>query len=101
MARRRMVTREIKQTTAEVMGVMTDTNEPTTLHVVVSGEYSSEEKLLKAIKKVYDDEEQKIVHICSYETDIVLRGMYEEDFILQSMILDDVTRKPIVTEETE
>lgn len=88
MARKRMVTRTIKGTKADVLKVNVETAETFISTVVVSGTFKDNKSLLKAIAK-NDEEDVKTVAVISHETIQKLYGMPEDKFI---MLADEVTR---------
>lgn len=98
MARKRMVTRTIIGTEANVLVV--NLTEQTTSEQVfyVDGTYKDEAKLLKAVQTLCDENEKAVTIISSQPTE-TLFGMDERTFIQNSLKLDPETRKPINTED--
>lgn len=94
MARKRMVTRTIQQTTAEVMTVNITTAEVTINTYKIGGVYTPED-LLKKLKSIFETETLKLVHIESIEIEEVLLGMEEEDFIRLAKVLPPRTNQNI------
>lgn len=86
MARKRMVTRTVMQTTAEVMTLDVKTVEVHFIETTIGGVYTTE-ALMKKLKKMYETEELKLVHIERHETEEVLLGMTEENFIKYAKVL--------------
>ena len=86
MARKRMITRTIEQTTAEVMTLNVNTAEVVTTEYTIGGCYSDEE-LLKKLQEIFQTNELKLVHIERQECTEVLLGMPEEDFIRYATVL--------------
>lgn len=86
MARVRMVTRTIDQTTAEVMTLNVKTAEVSIKEYKIGGAYSDEE-LLKRLQEIFNTEELKLVHIETNKIEEVLLGMSEEDFIKHAKVL--------------
>lgn len=82
------ITRMVKITRAEVMQVITESNETATATVEVQGTFNNKEKLLKAIKKSYDNDAIKNVHVLSSEEDEILYGMAVDDFIRCAEVMD-------------
>lgn len=93
--RKPMVTRNFKITRANVLFLDPRSGNTYQQEVVIPRTYQSTEKMLKAVKKAYDDESTKALHIMSSATDEMLYGMSEQDFINGATLLDPVTRKPI------
>lgn len=92
--RRPMVTRTVIGIEVSTMAVNTTTSEVHNNVFTLSGTWKDEAKLLKAIQKKYDTEEEKNVAIVSKKEINKLYGMYEEDFIAYAMELDEA-RKPV------
>ena len=86
MARKRMVTRTVMQTTAEVMTLDVITAEVQVLPYDIGGEYNDKE-LLKKLQKLFQTDTFKLVHIESQTCKEVLLGMDEEDFIRLAQVL--------------
>ncbi len=101
MARKRMVTRTVTGTEAEVKVVVISANEITDIKVTVSGEFTDNDKLLKAIKKQTETEDLKVLTIVSTTKIDKCYGMLESEFIKLAKELDPETRKALETEETE
>ena len=101
MARAPMVTRELIGTEATVLVVDTVNGATDYREFTVPGKYRTTEHLLKAIKKVYEDETRKIVKIIDYKEVHKLYGMPIAQFYSHAIELDPETRKPIETETNE
>lgn len=86
MARKRMVTRTIIQTTAEVMCLNVTTAEVTVNTYTVGGSYDSD-SVLKALKPLYETDELKLVAVQHYHEEELLLGMDEEEFIRLAKVL--------------
>lgn len=86
MARKRMVTRTVEQTTAEVMTLDVTTAEVQVRTYGIGGRYTDEE-LLKNLQKIFQTDTLKLVHIESQICNEVLLGMDEEDFIRLAKVL--------------
>lgn len=86
MARQRMVTRTIEQTTVEVMTLNVTTAEVSIKEYTIGGTYTDTE-LLKKLKKLFETDEIKLVHIENQKTEELLLGMTEEDFIRLATVL--------------
>ena len=86
MARKRMVTRTIDQTTAKVMTLNVDTAEVTITPYTISGELTGD-ALLKALQDTYQTDTMKLVHVLESTVESVLYGMEEEEFIKLAKVL--------------
>lgn len=86
MARKRMITRTIEQTTAHVMTLDVTTAEVQIKDYTIGGRYSGEE-LLKKLQKIFQTDTLKLVHVESQECEEVLLGMEEEEFIRLAKVL--------------
>ena len=101
MARKRMVTRTVTGTEAEVKVVVISKDEITNIKVTVGGEFTDNDKLLKAIKKQTETDDLKVLTIVSTTKIDKCYGMLESEFIKLAKELDPETRKALETEETE
>lgn len=86
MARKRMITRTITQTTAQVMTLNVTTAEVQILQYDIGGQYTDVE-LLSKLKKIFETDTLKLVHIESQVCNELLLGMSEEDFIRLAEVL--------------
>lgn len=86
MARKRMVTRTIEQTTAKVMTLNVVTVEVTITPYTISGELTGD-ALLKALQDTYQTDTMKLVHVLESTVESVLYGMEEEEFIKLAKVL--------------
>lgn len=86
MARKRMVTRTIEQTKAQVMTLDVTSAEVQVKAYTIGGRFNDEE-LLKKLKKLFETDTLKLVHIESQTCEEVLLGMDEEDFIRLAQVL--------------
>lgn len=86
MARKRMVTRTIEQTTAKVMTLNVVTAEVTITPYTISGELTGD-ALLKALQDTYQTDTMKLVHVLESTLESVLYGMEEEEFIKLAKVL--------------
>lgn len=86
MARERMVTRTVTQTTAKVMCLDVTTAEVSINEYTIGGTYK-ETDMLKKFKKLFETDEFKLVNIESSKVEDVLLGMTEEDFIRYATVL--------------
>lgn len=94
MARKRMVTRTIIQTTGEVMCLNVTTAEVTINTYTIGGSYDSD-ALLKALKPIYETEELKLVTVQDYHENELLLGMEEDEFIRYAKVLPPRTTKEV------
>lgn len=86
MARKRMVTRTVMQTTAHVMTLDITTKDVRVLPYVIGGQYTDDE-LLKKLQKLFETDTLKLVHLELQVCDELLLGMDEEDFIKLAKVL--------------
>ena len=86
MARKRMVTRTIEQTTAKVMTLNVVRAEVTITPYTISGELTGD-ALLKALQDTYQTDTMKLVHVLESTVESVLYGMEEEEFIKLAKVL--------------
>lgn len=86
MARKRMVTRTVEQTTAQVMTLDITTAEVQVHTYDIGGKYTDED-LLKKLQKLFQTDTLKLVHIEEQACKEVLLGMDEEDFIRLAKVL--------------
>lgn len=86
MARKRMVTRTIEQTTAKIMCLDVSTAEVTINEYKIGGAFTDAELLTK-MKSLYETESFKLVHVEGNTTEEMLLGMTEEDFIRYASVL--------------
>lgn len=86
MARVRMITRTIEQTTAEVMTVNVETAEVLTKEYTIGGKYTPED-LLKKLQDMFQTDIVKLVHIEYMHCEELLLGMSEDDFIKYAQVL--------------
>ena len=100
MARKRMVTRTVTGTEAEVKVVVISANEITNIKVTVSGEFTDNDKLLEAIKKETETEDLKVLAIVTSTKIDKCYGMLESEFIKLAKELDPETRKALESDDT-
>lgn len=86
MSRKRMVTRTVMQTTAEVMTLDITTAEVQVQTYDIGGQYTDEE-LLKKFQNLFQTDALKLVHIESQDCKELLLGMDEEEFIRLAKVL--------------
>ena len=94
MARKRMITRTVEQTTAQVMTLDVTTAEVQVRTYDIGGKYTDED-LLKNLQKIFQTDTLKLVHVESQICKEVLLGMDEEDFIRLSKVLPPRTTNKV------
>ena len=87
MAREKMVTRTVTQTTAEVMTIDVTSAEVQIREYTIGGTYDTNELLLKKLQKLFQTDTFKLVNINSTTVEDLLLGMTEEDFIRYATVL--------------
>ena len=87
MAREPMVTRTIKGTNVKALCVSISAQNTATKDFTLSGTYSDEKSLLKALTKTVQDNDIKVVSIISASQFETLYGMSENDFIKLAKVL--------------
>lgn len=100
MARKRMVTRTIIGTQAHVMTVNIKTAETGTATVMLGSKFKDEQKLFKAVSKIFEDTNPdiKAVHVISSSEVNKCFGMDEAEFLKLATELDPETRKALEAE---
>lgn len=93
----KMITRTILGTKASVITVDTISMTASTKEFTIGGECSDNNKLLKALKKIYETDTLVLSSVVKAEKIEKLYGMTEELFMATAVELDPVTRKPIGT----
>lgn len=88
-----MITRTFTMTRGTALVYLKGTQETVETDYVVSGKFSDDNKLEKAVAKVINADNQKLVAVLSAYDVSELRGMTEEDFIQNSSLMDTETRK--------
>lgn len=96
-----MITRTILGTKASVITVDTINMTASTKDFTIGGEWSDNNKLLKALKKTYETDTLVLSSVVKAEKIEKLYGMTEELFMATAVELDAVTRKPIETSDTQ
>ena len=99
MARKRMVTRTINFTKADVMTVDITTAQVLTQEYRISGTYDTENDLLKVLKKAYETDFTKLVKIEHFENEEILFGMEESKFMELAEVLPP--RTIAINDDTE
>lgn len=87
MAREKMVTRTVTQTSADVMTIDVTSAEVQVSEFTIGGTYDSDEILLKKLQSLFQTGTLKLVHISSTTVEHLLLGMSEEDFIRYATVL--------------
>lgn len=87
MAREKMVTRTVTQTTAEVMTIDVTTAEVQIREYTIGGTYETNDMLLKKLQKLFQTNTFKLVNISSTMVENLLLGMTEEEFIRYARVL--------------
>lgn len=87
MARIPMVTRTITNTVFEVMTVDVSTGSVSITNFTLTGEHKADEKAFKCLKKDFETDTVKLVHIESATCNTQLYGMSEHEFIEHAKVL--------------
>lgn len=88
MARAPQVTRTIKTTRALVKAVDIENDKMVNLEFVLPRTYKDDNAVLKAIAKVHNNDNIKIVRVMSKEVEEALYGMTEAEFIASARIIN-------------
>ena len=95
------ITRTVVGTKATVIAVNTTTLSAEKKDLTIAGTFDSNEKLLKALKKLFDNDNEIISAVLSAEKFEELYGLDESIFMQYAVKLDPKTRKPIDTAEPQ
>ena len=95
------ITRTVVGTKATVIAVNTITLSAEKKDVTIAGTFDSNEKLLKALKKLYYNDNETISAVLSADKFEELYGLDEAIFMQYAVKLDAKTRKPIETEKPQ
>ena len=95
------ITRTVVGTKATVIAVNTMTLSAEKKDLTIAGTFDSNEKLLKALKKLYDNGTEVISTVLSADKFEELYGLDEAIFMKYALKLDVKTRKPIETEKSQ
>ena len=95
------ITRTVVGTKATVIAVNTVTLSAEKKYLTIAGTFDSNEKLLKALKKLYDNDNEIISAVLTTEKFEELYGLDEAIFMQYAVKLDPKTRKPIDTAEPQ
>ena len=85
------ITRTFTTTRATILGLDTINAEPMNKDVDLAGHFESEEKLMKAVKKLIETEDFKVCKLVSCVEIIELRGMSVQKFLENSEVIPDKT----------
>ena len=96
----KMITRTILGTKASVITVDTTNMTASTKDFTMGGEWTDNNKLLKALKKTYETDTQVLSAVVKTEKIEKLYGMSEELFMANAVELDAETRKPLTVSTT-
>ena len=91
----KMITRTILGTKVSVITVDTTNMAASTKDFIIGGEWTDNNKLLKALKKTYETETLVLSAIVKTEKVEKMYGMTEELFMANAVELDPETRKPL------
>lgn len=92
MRKEKMITRTITQTSAQVMAIDVTNSEVSIFETKIGGAYTDIE-LLKTLKKIYETDTYKLVHIESNKHEEILLGMSENKFMEYATVLPPRTKK--------
>lgn len=87
MPRKAMVTRTIETTKVVAFCADITTQQPYTAEYILSGTFEDEKNLMKALKKVVDDDTHRAISVISTEVIETLYGMDEQKFISLAEVL--------------
>lgn len=93
------ITRTVVGTKATVIAVNTTTLSAEKKELTIASTFDNSEKLLKALKKLYDNDNEIISAVLSSDKFEELYGLDESIFMQYAVKLDAKTRKPIDTAE--
>lgn len=82
-----MVTRTIKSTLVKFLAVNLEDRSTVEMDVNLAGTYKDSDAIMKALKKVYD-EEVKPVQVLDTEEVEKLYGMSEVEFVAHAMVIE-------------
>ena len=93
MAREKMITRTIMETTARVMCLDVKSAEITINEFKIGGEWSAKSsKLLERLQELYNTTTFKLINIENISEEEVLLGMSVEDFMRHAKVLPHRTK---------
>lgn len=89
------ITRTVIGTKATVITVNTATLVADKKDIIIGGTFENNDKLLKALRKIYNNENEVLSAVISSEKFEELYGLDESIFMKYAVKLDPKTRKPI------
>lgn len=92
MRKEKMITLSLAQTIASVMAIDVTNSDVSIFETKIGGIYADNE-LLKELKKIYETDTYKLVHIESNTHEEIILGMTESDFIKYATVLPSRTKK--------
>lgn len=92
--RKRLITRTIATTKVTVFGFDKIQQEICNKVITLTGTFSNEKKLLKAIESAIDPNEYKVIEITMTETKNILCKMSEEKFVANADEIVETTEEP-------
>ena len=92
MRKEKMITRTIMQTSVQVMAIDVTNSEVSVFETKMGGIYTDSE-LLEILKKMYETDTYKLVHIESNTHEEILLGMTESQFMECASVLPPRTKK--------
>ena len=95
MAREKMITRTIVETTAHTMCLDVKSAEVSINDYKIGGEWPNENTLLEKLQSIYNTDTFKLVHIESITKEEVLLAMNVEDFIRYAKVLPPRTKAEV------
>lgn len=90
----KMITRTFTMTRGTALVYLKGSQETVETEYAVEGKFSDDKKLEKAVEKVINADNQKLVAVLSTYEDSELRGMSVEDFIHYSTLME-TTREDV------
>lgn len=97
MAREKMITRTIVETTAHTLCLDVKAAEVSINDYKIGGEWTNELALLEKLQGIYNTDTFKLVHIESVSREEVLLGMTVDDFMRYAKVL--LSRTKVKSEE--
>lgn len=94
MSKAPMVTRTVTATNATVLCLNTETAEPFNETVLLSGIFKDNKSILKAAKKLLENETVSVAKVVDVSLVEKRYGMTEQDFISHSVELPPLPKKP-------
>ena len=92
MRKEKMITRTIMQTSVKIMAIDVTNSEVSIFETKIGGVYTDSE-LLEILKKMYETDTYKLVHIESNTHEEILLGMTESQFMEYATVLPPRTKK--------